>query len=897
MVLLQRIHVFYLCKQSFKLSGIRNFDLMKIIRHSILLVSLAVLVLLTGDSDTSTRLFSLKDINNNSMLQRAGLLKEPGYLPNDWMGRQRTFPYGTIKSDIYLAAVRQARDMHANADRSGNYIWEFAGPENIGGRITDIEMPTGSFSTIYLGAASGGILKSTNSGATWTNVFNNAASVSIGDIAVSSDDPNLLYAGTGEANSSSQSFRGDGIYKSLDGGTTWSNSGLDLSAYIGRIVIDHSDNNRVFAAACGNLFTPDENRGIYRTTDGGTSWQKVLFVSDSTSAIDLVQHPDNPDILYAAMWERMRGLNYRRSFGETSGIWMTTDGGDTWTELLNGLPSGNETGRIGLAISPSNPLIIYAFYDNQSEVAVYRTQDGGQSWARTNDQAIQGMNSNFGWYFGQIRVDPADPAKIYVLGVDLYYSSDSGNSWTQLAGYFNYDEIHVDHHALFVHPVTGRIYEGNDGGLYYSDNSGFNWNKINNLPLTQFYDIEIDYLNPDRLYGGTQDNNTVRTLTGLTDDWEPILGGDGFYCLVDYTNSDIIYAEYQWGALHKSSNGGSWMEPVNGDWSADRVNWSAPVVMHPQEPQTLYFGTYRVWKTTNGGNSWNAVSGDLTNGDDGSTFHTLSTLAVSTIEPSIVLAGSDDGRVHISTNSGASWTDISSGLPERWITRVATDPFDVNKVYVTLSGFRWDEPLAHVYMSSNLGQTWQPISSNLPGLPVNAFVPDPGRQGRLFVGTDAGVFKSDNSGQDWQSLNQGLGNVPVTSMKIHDYRNFLIIGTYGLSAYKLDLNQLDVGVAEATTVQSGLSIATVYPSPYCSAGGLKLSLTVGSYVESDASLTVTDLTGRTIREIDNFRLHKGLTSLYWDGFDNNGHAVKEGVYLLVVESASRRSCAKVLVTQ
>jgi len=868
---------------------------MKIIRHSILLASLAAFVLLMGGSETSTDNHSPANGNNIAMLNRTGLQKEPGYLPNDWMDRQRTFPYGTIKTDVYMDAIHQAQKMHANAER-GSYTWEFSGPLNIGGRITDIEIPAGSFSTIYVGAASGGILKSNNSGSSWTNIFKDAATIAVGDIAISASDPNMIYAGTGEANASSQSFRGDGIYKSTDAGATWTHSGLDLAAYFGRIVIDYSNPERVFAAACGNLFTPDENRGIYRTSDGGASWQQVLFVSDSTSAIDIVQHPNNPDILYAAMWERMRGLNYRRSFGATSGIWMTTDGGDNWTELTNGLPQTADVGRIGLAISPSNPEILYSFYDTQYEVAVYKTQNGGQSWQRTNDNAIQGMNSNFGWYFGQIRVDPVIPDLIYIMGVDLYTSSDGGNSWTQLAGYFNSDEIHVDHHAMFIHPVTGRVYEGNDGGLYISDDAGYNWSKINNLGLTQFYDIEIDQLAPERLYGGTQDNNTVRTTTGQLDDWEAILGGDGFYCLVDYTNSNIIYAEYQWGGLNKSTNGGSWMQSINGYWSNDRVNWSAPVVMHPQIPATLYFGTYRVWKTTNGGNSWNAVSGDLTYGDDGSTFHTITTLAVSSLEPAIVLAGSDDGRVHISTNAGSLWTDISSGLPERWITRVATDPFDVNKIYVTLSGFRWDEPLSHVYMSSNLGQTWQSISSNLPGLPVNAFVPDPGRQGRLFEGTDAGVFMTDNFGQDWLSMNQGLGNVPVTTMKIHADQNFLVIGTYGLSSYKLDLNQLNVGISDFAQVQPIQSITGVYPNPFRANGNRNLSFTIGSSVEKDAAVTITDVNGRRLRTIPVVRLQQGLTTLNWDGRDEIGRLVHSGMYLLMVESSAGRSCVKVLVT-
>lgn len=867
---------------------------MKISRQLLLFTCFAMMVFIAGVFKTNHKNQNNPGHNHTSMQERFGLEKEPGLYPNDWMDRQRTFPYGSIKTDVYLEAIRQAQAFHTNASRT-SLNWELAGPVNIGGRITDIEMPEGSNSTIYIGAASGGIFKSTNSGFNWTNIFMNAASLTIGDIAIDKSNHNLLYAGTGEANASSQSVRGDGIYKSTDGGTTWTFSGLEQSAYIGRIVIDYSNSDRVFAAACGNLFSPDEHRGVYRTTDGGNSWQKVLFLTDSTAAIDIVQHPTNPDILYAAMWERVRGLNYRRSYGASSGIWMTTDGGDNWSELSVGLPSGNEKGRIGLAVSPSNPSILYAFYDNQSEVAVYKTINGGQSWSRTNDGALQGMNSTFGWYFGQIRVDPNIPDIVYVMGVDMFYTANGGNSWTQLAGYFNSDVIHVDHHAMYIHPETGRIYEGNDGGLYVSDDLGFNWSKINNLPLTQFYDIEIDYLNPDRLYGGTQDNNTVRTTTGQTNDWDAILGGDGFYSLVDYTNSNIIYAEYQWGALHKSTNGGSWMNAINGYWSSDRVNWSAPVVMHPQNPETLYFGTYRVWKSNNGGNSWTAVSGDLTNGDDGSSFHTISTLAVSPLQPSIVLAGTDDGRVHISTDAGAQWTDISQGLPLRWITRVATDPFDENKIYVTLSGFRWDEPVSHVYMSDDLGQTWQSIGGNLPELPVNVILADPNRQGRLFVGTDAGVFVTNNGGEEWLSLNQGLGNVPVISMKIHPELNFLVIGTYGLSAYKLDLSQLSVGVGDIHQLRSKLSVSGVFPNPFRTALNQFVTLKVESSAFTNAHMVIYDNTGRTIKTLSATSLRQGLNQLLWDGKDESGMAVKSGYYYISLKSAAGNASAKVLV--
>lgn len=856
---------------------------------------LVIAVLVTGI------IYLLKDSQNikssglsSMMLSRVTAPEGPDRIPNDWMDRQRSYPYGVIKTEAYLEAMKTAKELHSATRDKTPANWQFVGPLNIGGRITDIETPGNNAETIYIGAASGGIFKTENNGETWENIFHDAAILAIGDIAIDPNDSNVIWAGTGEANASSQSYRGDGIYKSMDGGQTWQHKGLEQSAYFGRIIVDHQDSDRVFAAVCGNLFSPDGNRGIYRTEDGGASWQRVLYVNDSVSGIDIIQHPTNPYILYAAMWERMRGLNYRRSFGNGSGVWKTIDGGDTWTELANGLPQGSEIGRIGLALCESSPEVLYAFYDNLSEVAVYKSQNNGESWLRTVDYSLQGMNSNFGWYFGQIRVNPENPLEVYVLGVDLYYSSDAGNSWTQLAGYFNFDEIHVDHHALHFDAQTGRILEGNDGGLYYTYDAGYSWDKINNLPLTQFYDIETDYLNPHRIYGGTQDNNTIRTSTGNLDDWHPILGGDGFYTLVDYTNSDIIYAEYQYGGLSKSTNGGYDMYPISYAWSSERVNWSAPLIMHPQDPQTLYFGTFRVWKSTTAGELWTPVSGDLTEGDDGSSFHTITTLGISPLDTEIILAGTDDGHVHISTTGGNIWNDISAGLPDRWITRVAADPFDVNTIYVTCSGFRWDEPLPHIFKSVNLGQTWIEISSNLPEIPVNSFVADPTRQNRLFAGTDAGIFWSNNAGAEWQTLNGNLSNVPITSMKLHRDENFLLIGTYGLGAYKLDLSELTIGTDDYATLTGNLTIASAYPNPFKSTDG-EIHFGINSSFAQEIAIRITDLSGKIAFEVKSYKLNQGINVFSWSGKNLKGISVMPGIYLMEVNSGKQRSSIKFLV--
>jgi photosystem II stability/assembly factor-like uncharacterized protein len=731
--------------------------------------------------------------------------KEFHLSPGEYMAHQRMYPHNSIHQENYLQAMKEA-----GAFKSGtklwDYSWEFAGPTNIGGRITDIECHPDSPETIYLGAATGGVWKSDDGGDSWDYKFEGRDLISIGDIAIDPNDADIIYAGTGEANSSSFSFIGNGIYKSIDAGDTWEYSGLELSAYIGRIIVDYNNSNRIYAAACGNLFSPSEERGIYRSLDAGSTWERMLFVNDTVAAIDLLQHPVNPDIFYAAMWERSRGLEYRHSFGEGSGIWKSTDGGNTWSEMTAGLPSG-DVGRPGLAIAKSNPDVLYVFYDLPDyEVGVYKTLNGGDSWVQTNDGQLSEMNSNFGWYFGQVRVHPENENMVWVMGVEIYRSTNGGNSWQEGAGW----DVHVDHHAMYFDEANDRIFLGNDGGLYISNNNGNDWYKVNNLPFTQFYAIDVDYQNPDRLIGGTQDNNTVMTNTGELDDWEAILGGDGMYCLIDHSNPNVLYAEYQWGNLFKSTNGGNDMNYIGDSWSNDRVNWSAPLAMDPVNPNVLYFGTYRIWKSTNAGSLWIDVSDDLTKGID-QYFHTITTIAVSPVNNLIVIAGTGDGLIHVSTDAGLNWENITNGIPNRWITYVAGDPFDENTIYATISGFRWDEQLPHVYKSTDLGQTWQNISGNLPELPVNVIVLDPMHPGYMYVGTDAGVFFSNNSGEEWHMLSDGLPNVAVAAMKIHNPSRSLVIGTYGISMYKLNIDDL-VSVDEiANNSQNKIR---VFPNPF-----------------------------------------------------------------------------------
>ncbi len=733
-------------------------------------------------------------------------LDQPKLLPGEWMGQQRMYPYSEIKTDVYIAEMKKAHQMNTQS-RSQDYIWEFVGPTNIGGRITDIEMPLGQSDVIYIGAATGGILKTEDAGENWDQLFEGIPTVSIGDIVIDPNNSDVIYAGTGEANSSSFSFLGSGVYKSVDAGETWNFSGLENSAYIARMIVDHSNSQRVFAAASGNLFSPSDDRGIYRSEDGGANWEQVLFVTDTTAAIDLVQNPENPEILYAGFWERTRGFTTRRSFGVTTGIYRTTDGGDNWEELAEGLPHELlDKGRVGITISESNPEVLYATYDMpDQEVWAFKTEDGGDNWTRLNDGSLAGMGSSFGWYFGQVRVHPEDEEVVFALGQTMYRTTNSGSSWTNVDN----SGVHVDHHAMFFDQESDRVYLGNDGGLYYSTNLGSSWIKINNLGITQFYAYDVSETNQNFQVGGTQDNNSIRTIEGDSPDtWEAVLGGDGMYNRINQQDNDIAWAEYQYGELYRSYNAQSnspYYDYVAYDMSEDRKNWSAPLELTPGQNEIAYFGTHRVWKTTNNGDNWTAVSPDLTQGGD-NYFHSLTCLAVSSVNASFVMSGSADGRVNISTNGGMFWNDISEGLPERWITDVYFDHQVANTIYATVSGFRWDEALPHIYKSVDLGETWESISGNLPELPVNQMVVDYENSDEIIVGTDAGIYMTVNGGEHWESITGNLPMVPVVSFKLIPETKDLYAATYGISTYKINLNDVGVGVNDVVNTNIDFSV-------------------------------------------------------------------------------------------
>jgi photosystem II stability/assembly factor-like uncharacterized protein len=769
--------------------------------------------------------------------------------PSDWYFYQRAYPNDNINPEAYMDAVRQTQAFQKKNGLSTRSAanWILAGPTNGGGRITSLAVHPSNPQTIYAGAAAGGVFKSINGGTSWSPMFDSTLSLSIGDVAIAPSNPQIVYVGTGEANGGggSTNYDGVGVYKSQNGGTSWQHLGPTGIGSIGKVVIDPKNSNRVFVASMGYLYASSSKRGVYRTLNGGSTWEKVLYLTDSTGCIDMAIHPTNPDTVYAAMWERIRRPNLRDYGGSTCGIFRSVNGGQTWVKMQTGLPTTN-IGRIGISISPKNPSVLYAIYADESGEykGVYRSNNNGETWI-TLDPAVnlQYLYTGFGWWFGKIYADPTNENIAYVLGVESYRTLDAGKTWQTFTM-----SNHVDHHALWINPNDNQnIINGNDGGVYSTKNFGTNWTYHNTLPISQFYTCEIDEQNPLRLYGGLQDNGVWRTLDGFLSNWNTILGGDGFYCLVNPLDNRYIYAESQYGNLARSADGGdSFGYALSGVNPSDRKNWQVPVVFAPNNPATLYYGTHRVYRSTDNAVSWTTISPDLTHGSGGVggiVYGTITTISVSPKNPQIIYAGTDDGYVWISTDEGLDWRKITTGLPNRWVTRIETDPFDVNTAYVTVSGFKWNEYQPHVLKTTNLGETWVDISANLPQAPANDIVPDPSEKGTLYVATDMGVFVNRNeNAPTWELLGTGMPLCPVTDLRFHKATRKLVAATFGRSIYYANLPAVVSSTVEIEDIVSDLAIS---PSPLTAASTINFNLKDKSSLQLD----IVDMSGRVVKTI------------------------------------------------
>jgi len=709
-----------------------------------------------------------------------------------------------------------------------NLKWRAVGPMFQGGRIESIACPSGINTTIYVGVGSGNIWKTNNNGTTWKPIFENESTFTIGDIDVSNSNPNVIWVGTGENLMARSSFAGTGVFKSIDAGKTWQNMGLHDTHHIGRIVIDPLDPDIVYVAALGHNYSFNEERGLFKTTDGGKTWNKVLYISERVGVVEVVMDPSDNKTLYAATWERDRKAWNNVVCGEGSGIYKTTDAGITWKRLFNGFPKGKHVGRIGLDVSVTNPNVVYAVLDNQTPRPegekkrrraiggeVYRSDDKGESWRKVNENELfAGIN----YSFGDIRVSPDNEDTIYILGINFLTSQDGGKTYKKIGGtvvhlYHNITRaLHLDHHDLEIDPMNpDRLLLGNDGGLYLSNDRGKTWLHVNNLPIAEFYAISVDMDNPYKIYGGTQDDaalygpSTHNIEDGIEDPWEYIWidiwgGGDSYFTLVDPTDPNIVYYEQQFGSLkRKNLKDGTtkYIQPraKKGEPSL-RYNWMTPFIISHHNPFTLYYGANRLFKSINKGDNWAYISPDLTTNpgpekQGNVPYGTITSISESSLKIGLIYVGTDDGNVFVTRDDGVSWTEINTGLPRKWVSRVVASRYDEGTVYVSLTGYREDDFKRYLYMSTDFGKTWKSIVGNLPSEPINVIREDPRREDILYVGTDhGGVYTSLNKGVSWYSLCNNLPTAAVHDMAVHPRDNELVIGTHGRSAFVLDVEPI-----------------------------------------------------------------------------------------------------------
>ncbi|MBX7241114.1 MAG: glycosyl hydrolase [Bacteroidia bacterium] len=685
------------------------------------------------------------------------------------------------------------------------------GPATMSGRITAIEGINKEPRTIYVGTAGGGIWKTTDGCSSFKPVFDKHCQ-SIGAIAIDQARPDTVWAGTGESNMRNSVSVGNGIYRSADGGENWSKMGLDSTEHISRILIHPSSPNTVFAAVPGHLWDNSKERGLYRTKDGGKTWEKVLYIDDKTGCAEVIMNPANPNIMYATMWEFRRKPFSFNSGGKGSGIYKSTDGGTTWKKLTNGLPEG-EFGRVAIALAPSAPDNILAIVESKA-TGLYISSDGGASWKQ------QSSSSNVTarpFYFSTLVVDPKDAKRVYRPSFTFSISTDGGYSFSE-GGYFN--GPHPDHHALWINPAyTNQMYLGSDGGVYVSNDRGNSWVFIQNLPVSQFYHVSTDLQTPYNVYGGLQDNGSWKapsqSPSGINNkDWDELYGGDGFWVQPDDINQDIVYAEYQGG--HMARVNMKTQEsldiqpyPLAGEEKL-RWNWNTPIVKSPTQKGVLYTGSQFLYKTENQGTTWKKISPDLTTNDknkqkqeesggltvDNSSAEnhcTIFTIAESPLNAQEIWVGTDDGNLQVSRDGGNTWTNLTAnyalaGIPKgTWISSIMPGNFDKNTVYVTFDNHTYGDCNTYLARSKDGGKTWERLNSKEFTGFAHKILEDIESPDLLFLGTEMGLFVSIDKGQNWARMKAGFPEYAlVRDLVIQPQTHDLVIATHGRGIYILD---------------------------------------------------------------------------------------------------------------
>lgn len=729
----------------------------------------------------------------------------------------------------------EAHQQLASRSPYKDLVWRNVGPDLVSGRATQVLGVSGNKNIMFASFATGGFWKTTDAGKTWMSFFDKEATQSIGAFAVSSSNPDVIFLGTGEANIFRASLHGLGIYKSTDGGKTWKHMGLENTATISRVIIHPTDPNTVFVATTGNEWSYNKDRGLYKTTDGGKTWNRLIN-DDPHGVIDLVMHPNDPNTLYAASWNRIRFRWSDPTPEDGDFIWKTTDGGKTWNKCTNGLPQTKFTGRIGLSLAASNPNTIYAFIDNHtpkrdpkpgeldpygrpitvipSGVQVWKSSDAGSSFFKvsTEDDKLERFAGTYGWVFGQIRVDPTNENVVYIMGVPMAKSTDGGKTFTNMRPEKTSEWTHSDNHDIWIDPKDPNyLINANDGGVMATYDGGKNWNNFFDvIPTTQFYNISYDMNQPFNIIGSAQDHGSfmgsIKNTFGINNPsiqkWKRAPGGEGTIHAVDPTDPDLIYSSTFYGRLTRTRLFKDSMSMVNiypkkaDDEEIHRGEWLAYTLMSPHNHKTIYHGFQYLFKSTDQGQSWKRISADLTYNNKekmGKTPYAINHQAITAIDESplkagVLYVGTDDGRVWVTQNDGSAWKEITAGLPvNSHVSRLVASKYDPATIYITLSDRREDNCTPYIFRSTNYGESWTKITTDLPAAPVNVVREDPKNGHVLYCGTDLGVYLSKDKGRSWQSLQNNLpASISVNDLFVHPRDLSLVIATYGRGVWVID---------------------------------------------------------------------------------------------------------------
>ncbi|HEY2015196.1 MAG TPA: hypothetical protein VGH38_16920 [Bryobacteraceae bacterium] len=786
------------------------------------------------------------------------------------------------------------------------------GPATMGGRIDDIAVVESDPRIIYVGSAAGGIFKTVNAGNTWQAIFDDQPNPSIGDLALAPSNPSILYVGTGEANNRQSSSWGNGVYKSMDGGTTWTHLGLAETHHIGRIVVHPTNPDIVYVAALGDLWAANKERGVYKSTDGGATWAQTLAINENTGVSDIAIDPQSPNILYAAAYERRRTVFGYNGGGPDGGLYRSTDSGSHWTKMAGGLPATGDVGRCSLDIYRRNTNIVYAEFEHATRGGVYRSEDKGVTWARMSDTNPRPS------YFSQIRVDPNNDQRVWLGGVNIYTSEDGGRTFVQT----RFRDVHSDVHAIWIDPSNSEhMLSGNDGGVWVTWDSGRNWRHLNNIAIGQFYEVAYDFQKPYHVCGGLQDNyswcgpSASLQSTGIgNEDWITVQGGDGFHARIDPTDANIIYAESQDGNLSRRDLKTSESKSIRPQEDSDtapryRFQWNSPLIISPHDAKTLYYGGNHLFKSTDRGDTWVRLGEDLTTGasrdqqsilgkipkrgetlslhDGVVAWPCITAIAESPVRAGVLYAGTDDGNLQVSRDGGKTWSNVASHIPGvpkgAYVSRIEASRKEEGTVYVTFDNHRSGDFAIYIFASRNHGDSWTKITNGIPqgAGTVHVIREDPANANLLFAGTEFGLFFTLNRGQNWEKMKNGLPTVPVFDLQIHPREHDLILATHGRSIWIMDnISALEEMAGNDSVLTTDLHIFTPRPGVEWKMANYRGFLGTGLFFAANPQtgvvldyfakaggpvrLTVKDKAGTDIRQLTGRAEAGSINRIAWD---------------------------------